>query len=183
MSRYALFDPNTGEEFSANAGDYFMVSPDSILDRPDGTKFWLKKDGVVVKKLVRKRDLKDEIGEAQKGQAKKLRARTSVGNKLFRLTTNRGDDYIIDGKGRITQAHNYAGDGSFSGQWLLYGVTMRWNSRPMENWREVLLNPSKFKGGYVHDLDNGTLRSWGGNPIPRIRYLTEEKSLKQGGRT
>ena len=177
--RDVLFDPETGEEFSANAGDYFFMSQDAILDRPNGTHLWLKRNGVVVKKVVRKRDLKDEIYEAQAKQRKLLRGRKSVSNQLFYMRMNDGKQYVLDGKGRMTQKYSFANRDSFSDQWLLYGVTMRWNARPVENWAAVLKNPKAFIGGYVYDRDNGTLRGWGGNPVPRIRALYPDDSLKQ----
>jgi hypothetical protein len=155
-----LYDPETGSEYSANAGDYWNYEPNHIFKSAEGVNLWLKKNGVVVKKIVRKKDLRDEIYQAQKKQRGILNKRKSVSNKLFTLRTVGGSSYTIDGRGRITQTHNYKNSLSFSGQWLLLGWSPRWNSVEIVPWNVVLKNSGKFKGGYIHDLDNGNQTEW-----------------------
>jgi hypothetical protein len=176
-----LYDPDDEVEYSGNAGDYWNMKPDEIFKNENGTNLWLMENGTVVKKTVRKRDLRDAIYESQKGQRSILANRKSVGaGKMFSLSTNIGDDYVIDSKGRMTQRNNYfqAGKKGFSGQWLFDGLINRWGNRVF-TWDEVLRNPHIIdkaqKPLYVMDLDNGTNRSWS----TPLRSIYEDSSLNK----
>lgn len=172
IHKYLLLDPDTSERFSANAGDYWDIPADKILKNSGGTNLWLLRDGDVYKKTVKKKDLKDEIYEAQRGQRRILTDRKSVGRGLYHLVTASGKTYVIDGKGRMTQYEHYDGKSKspqFSDQWLFDGLVNQWGNRVM-SWDEVLRNPDRatkirqsargFGSLYVLDLDNGTNRSW-----------------------
>jgi len=71
----------------------------------------------------------------------------------------RGAIYKIDGFGRI--------GGSKS--WKVYGVSSRWNSRPIL-WKELKkqLDRGKTIEGYLYDVDHGTIRFWGGSYFGKL---------------
>jgi hypothetical protein len=173
----SLLNPDTGAEYSANAGDYWDVPKDKVL-KENGVNLELLENGQVVKEEVKKADLVDEIYESQALQAKHLAQRPSVKAfefdrkpyKYFEFTMENGDSYVVDSKGRITQSHRFRENPKdFSGQWLLEGVTHHhWSQHPI-GWETIMKDPTIMKGGIVWDLDNGTTRSWNGQ---RVKYVT-----------
>ena len=70
----------------------------------------------------------------------------------------RGTYYTLNEKGYFLV------DNEFSKNWRLYGISTRYNSRPVL-WKELKkqLNKNKRIEGYIHDIDYGTHRFWGGS--------------------
>ena len=177
LPNFTLYDPSTDEQFSANAGDYWDVPDDHIFKNEEGDEFWLMKDGEVIKKQVKKSDLKDEIYESQKKQTRFLKKRKAPESwvlgkekgKYLHIELDNGESYVVDTLGRITQQHRFAQDkNDFSGQWALYGVTKHhWSNTPIM-FDEIIKNPEILKGGYIWDLDNGTIRQWSGR---KVKYI------------
>lgn len=180
-----LYDPETDQEFSDHAGDYWAMKPDDIFKNASGDNLWLMKNGKVIKKTVRRRDLRDHIYDAQKKQRAIINKRKSVGRGYYALNTDDGESFVLTSKGLITQRHNFyhGGESAFSGQWALRGVTMRWNSRDIIPWDEVLAHPELYKGAYIFDLDNGTLRQWGGRRIKSLYKAKELDKIAQAVKT
>jgi len=98
------------------------------------------------------------------------------------MSTPRGD-YVVNSKGEILVGKpNFVYgtvEGYFSPKWKLYGLSERWNSRPIlfEQLREKM-DRGQTVEGYVHDIDHGTRRFWGGGkPLPKAKmYL--DRSLR-----
>ena len=98
------------------------------------------------------------------------------------MSTPRGN-YVVNSKGEILVGKpNFVYgtvEGYFSPQWKLYGLSERWNSRPIlfEQLREKM-DRGETVEGYVHDIDHGTRRFWGGGKrLPKAKmYL--DRSLK-----
>ena len=181
----AMYTPNKrvlmdeeGNEFSANAGDYWNLKPDQELKG-----LTLIENGKVIKEHPTKKDLVDEIYQAQGWQTKFLKSRTSLPKgKLYRITTEDGKDYIVNNKGLITQEYRYRKNPKdFSGQWALEGASDMYG-RKVADWDELLKSPDtylKTRGGlHIIDLDNGTTRTWGN----KIRSVKDASYLKHLGK-
>jgi hypothetical protein len=170
-----------GNEYSANAGDYWNMKPEDELK-----DLVLMEDGQVVNEHPKKKDLVDEIYQAQDWQTSTLKKRKPVAQKkLFRISTSQGD-YIVNNKGLITQDYNYMqkGNKGFSGQWALEGASNMYG-RKIADWDELLKTPDKFlktRGGlFVIDLDNGTTRVWASQKVKSVSdasYLLKHKPTK-----
>ena len=83
----------------------------------------------------------------------------------------RGTRYQISSNGNIS----YPGVKP-SGDWKLFAIGKRWNTSPFNSmrWTEIkfLMDEGKTIKGYVHDIDHGTLRSWGGKWDGKIPVAT-----------
>ena len=98
------------------------------------------------------------------------------------MSSPRGN-YVVNSKGEILVGKpNFAYgtvEGYFSPQWKLYGLSERWNSSPIlfEKLKEKM-DRGETVEGYVHDIDHGTRRFWGGGKrLPKAKmYL--DRSLK-----
>jgi hypothetical protein len=98
------------------------------------------------------------------------------------MSSPRGN-YVVNSKGEILVGKpNFVYgtvQGYFSPQWKLYGLSERWNSSPIlfEKLKEKM-DRGETVEGYVHDIDHGSRRFWGGGKrLPKARmYL--DRSLK-----
>jgi len=79
----------------------------------------------------------------------------------------RGQTYNISNKGEFEVNSKY------SSTWRIYGIASRWNGRPVL-WSTIKSQADKGKTiiGYLHDIDHGTRRMWGGSwngKLPKVR--------------
>ena len=83
----------------------------------------------------------------------------------------RGEWYVVDGDGNMTQERN-SEPAEFSGRWKFLGVSYHYLRRGIDlRFKEALEEPRSLIGGLVWDLDHGTTRTWGGcydGKLPRI---------------
>ena len=91
--------------------------------------------------------------------------------------TCRGEYYKVKENGDLLQVSNTYNEWNES--WKLYGVSLHWNRNDIDlSVKEIFANPSKMIGGYVWDIDHGTLRAWRGRycgGLPRVTnaYIKE----------
>jgi hypothetical protein len=77
-------------------------------------------------------------------------------------------EYILYGRGqsyRINRKGEFWVSDHFSPTWKIYGIATRWNSQPVL-WAALktkLTLEGKVITGYMHDIDHGTHRFWGGS--------------------
>ena len=85
-------------------------------------------------------------------------------------------EYQLAGRGnywRINSKGEFSVSGRFSPSWRILGIAARWNGQPTP-WATVKSQADKGKVviGYMHDLDHGTHRFWGGSwngKLPKVR--------------
>jgi len=97
------------------------------------------------------------------------------------LLSGRGETFVVNEKGEITQFIGWEKIHTFSHQWRIYAVTQRWNERINMLWSDIKhqLDKGKTVVGYLYDYDHGTIRFWGGQfdgKLPKIK-LKEINSL------
>ena len=97
------------------------------------------------------------------------------------LLSGRGETFVVNERGEITQFIGWEKIHTFSHQWRIYAVTQRWNERINMLWSDIKhqLDKGKTVVGYLYDYDHGTIRFWGGQfdgKLPKIK-LKEINSL------
>jgi hypothetical protein len=82
----------------------------------------------------------------------------------------RGDYYLVDEHGCIIRTDMPFEPGCKSGhQWDFIGVsTHHMHRHPTISFQDIWDNPKLALGGYVWDIDHGTVRSWRGGGSHRI---------------
>jgi len=84
-------------------------------------------------------------------------------------------EYWLSGRGqvwRINTKGEFYVTGKFSPTWRIFGIASKWNGRPTP-WSTVKSQADKGKVvvGYMHDIDHGTRRFWGGSyhgKLPKV---------------
>lgn len=84
-------------------------------------------------------------------------------------------EYLLSGRGQVWRINNkgeFYVSGRFSPTWRIFGISRRWNGRPTP-WKLVKEQADRGKvvEGYMHDIDHGTRRFWGGRwggKLPKV---------------
>lgn len=85
-------------------------------------------------------------------------------------------EYMLSGRGqtwRINNKGEFYVSGRFSPTWRIFGISKLWNGSPTP-WELVKAQADRGKAveGYMHDIDHGTRRFWGGRwngKLPKVR--------------
>ena len=85
-------------------------------------------------------------------------------------------EYRLNGRGqtwRINSKGEFCVSRRFSPTWKIFGISLRWNGKPVL-WADVkkVADKGKTVEGYMHDIDHGTHRFWGGSwggKLPKVK--------------
>ena len=84
-------------------------------------------------------------------------------------------EYALSGRGqiwRINSKGEFKVGGRFSPTWRIYGIAKRWNGQHVP-WADIkkIADKGLVVEGYMHDIDHGTRRFWGGRwygKLPKV---------------
>ena len=87
-----------------------------------------------------------------------------------------GEVYRVNSNGDMKAADSTK---SYSGNWVFIGVsTHHWHRRPTISFIDIWENPKLAIGGYLWDVDHGTVRCWGGSYNGRIPKIESIRKVK-----
>jgi hypothetical protein len=95
--------------------------------------------------------------------------------KRYIMFTIRGERYVVNEHGQMTQAERFEKDKSdFSGEWKLRGVSFHhWRMSMDVGFDRIWEDPTKMNGGLLWDYDHGSTRLWCGSycgKLPRVSW-------------
>jgi len=81
----------------------------------------------------------------------------------------RGEWFVANERGDLTQANRLR----FTNDWTLLGVSFHhWRNNVDVTFQDSWDNPKRMVGGYLWDIDHGTVRTWGGSYNGKLPKVT-----------